>query len=382
MGLEQQFRRLAGARSKKPSPPIFSQEFIIQNHGDITSCILMAIFAGFMFQVTSPIANLFVIPQYNATVAEGAPTVYRNGFRDLATIFFYTVAWITAHAIIQEYILDKLQRKLHLSKTKTSKFTESGHLFLFALYSVVHAGYILQDGVYFVEVSKLWVGYPEQHREMSLYTKLFFLLQICYWLHQFPEFYLQKVKKDDVRTRSIYTIIYLAFISAAYILNFTRVALAILFLHYIAEVIFHATRMAYFAEKTFISRPGFKLWNGAFVLVRLGCITLAVLTFWYGLRSNETHRIDPTEGNYNTTFIRLNSLLCVIGVQVFMMWNFIMFHLRRFREAAAAQVKPKQQQRSKQRKAAKKLEDDVRNLPEADQETTRVLRSAKKPKAQ
>jgi len=79
-----------------------------------------------------------------------------------------------------------------------------------------------------------------------------------------------------------------------------------------------------------------------------------------------------------------------------MMWNFIMFHLRRFRESSAAVAKPKQQQqRNKQRKAAKKLEEEsqedsqdlndneaVRNLPEADQETTRVLRSAKKQKAQ
>jgi hypothetical protein len=51
MGQESQFRRLAGARGKKASPPILSQEFIIQNHGDIMSCIMMVVFAGFMFQV-------------------------------------------------------------------------------------------------------------------------------------------------------------------------------------------------------------------------------------------------------------------------------------------------------------------------------------------
>jgi hypothetical protein len=41
------------------------------------------------------------------------------------------------------------------------------------------------------------------------------------------------------------------------------------------------------------------------------------------------------------------------------MWNFIIFHLRRYRESVAALVKPKLQMRNKQRKAAKKLEDDV-----------------------
>lgn len=49
MGIEA--RRAAAGRTKKASPPILSHEFIIQNHGDIMSCILMLIVLGFMFQV-------------------------------------------------------------------------------------------------------------------------------------------------------------------------------------------------------------------------------------------------------------------------------------------------------------------------------------------
>lgn len=99
-----------------------------------------------MFQVTSPLANLLVMPQYNSTVTgqytidglpatgDKSPWVYTNGPRDILTVLFYVVVWLTAHAIIQEYIVDKLQRRLHLSKTKTSKFTESAHLLLFSAY--------------------------------------------------------------------------------------------------------------------------------------------------------------------------------------------------------------------------------------------------------
>lgn len=41
--------------------------------------------------------------------------------------------------------MQKLQRKLHLSKTKNSKFNESGHLAIFAIYSAIHAFYILNE---------------------------------------------------------------------------------------------------------------------------------------------------------------------------------------------------------------------------------------------
>ena len=33
-------------------------------------------------------------------------TLYTVGKKDICTIFFYTLAWIVVHAIIQEYILD------------------------------------------------------------------------------------------------------------------------------------------------------------------------------------------------------------------------------------------------------------------------------------
>lgn len=37
---------------------------------------------------------------------EDLPTTYTNGPKDFCTIFFYSMAWIVVHAIIQEYIWD------------------------------------------------------------------------------------------------------------------------------------------------------------------------------------------------------------------------------------------------------------------------------------
>ena len=53
-----------------------------------------------------------------------------------------------------------------------------------------------------------------------------------------------------------------------------------LLLHFSSELIFHASRMAHFADKTAISGPAFRLFNAVFVVARLGCVSLAVLVFW------------------------------------------------------------------------------------------------------
>lgn len=49
-------------------------------------------------------------------------TMYRSGRRDVYTMFFYTVVMIVFHAVIQEYILDKLQRKVNFSQNFTENF--------------------------------------------------------------------------------------------------------------------------------------------------------------------------------------------------------------------------------------------------------------------
>ncbi|KAK6111116.1 TRAM1-like family protein [Brugia pahangi] len=333
------------------------------------SCLLMIVVVGLLFQGTSAFASIFIVPQYNDTfplTLDSEPqTYYQTGLKDVAAILFYAVGWITIHAILQEYVLDKLQRKLHLSKTKMNKFAESGQLFVFTLYSVMHSGYIMHDLRLHLDLTKLWIGYPEVHRHMTLHLKLFFIFQIAYWLHQFPEFYFQKVRKDEIQPRTLYSIIFLFFTIAAYSLNFNRLTLALLFMEYVSQNVFHLTRLFHFAEKWNIAKTGFKIWNIVFVLVRLASAVLAVLTLWYGLRSNETPYIDSVNGNFNTAFIRLNSLLCVLALQLYMLWNFVLFHVRRYREKHS-KIKIDKQPKIQQRRR-KHVNDDVRDLPEADQ---------------
>ncbi|RWS04976.1 translocating chain-associated membrane protein 1-like protein [Dinothrombium tinctorium] len=356
------------------NPPIFSHEFFIQNHADIVSCVAMVFVLGLLFQATSPLASLFVAMSHNVTDVfggdENTPALYTYGLKDFALIFFYFLICIVMHAVIQEYFLDKLNRKLHLSKIKHSKFNESGQLLIFYLLSVVWGGEIIRREGFIFSISKLWLDYP--HLEMTYLFKFYFIIQISYWCHNFPELYFQKVKKEEIVSRITYSTLYLVFFTAAYILNFTRIALCLSVMHFFVEALFHASRLFYFADKTPISDYGFKLWNILFVLVRLGSITLSVLTFWYGLALHQTAIPSFKDGNFNTNIIRINSLLAVCLLQAWMMWNFITFHLKRMREKAA-EVQQQQKKKVKGHKKAKKAEDDVNELPEVDQNTKKLI---------
>lgn len=255
---------------------------------------------------------MFVVMSHNTTSPEGVvlnegevfTMYYTTGLKDIALVMFYTLICIVMHAVIQEYILDKLNRKLHLSKIKHSKFNESGQLLIFYLVSIVWAIEIIRREPNLLTISNLWNNYP--HLEMSHLFKFYFIIQISFWIHSFPELYFQKVKKDEIQTRITYSTLYLVFFAVSYVLNFNRIALILSLIHYIVEALFHTSRLFYFADKTNICGLGFQIWNFLFVLVRLISITLSVLTFWFGLSlaPSKSDSISLLDGNFNTPFIR------------------------------------------------------------------------------
>merc|ERR1711970_1093820 len=211
------------AKGKKTkNPPIFSHEFVIQNHADIVACVAMVFVVGLMFQVSSPLASIFIALHHNVSVpVEIQPGVfqdvlhYTQGVKDISAVFFYLLISVVMHAIIQEYLLDKVNKKLHLSKIKHAKFNESGQLLSFYLMSLCWAGDIIFRENLF-NVAALWEGYP--HTSMTFLFKFFFIIQISYWLHIFPELYFQKTKKEDMPPKIQYATLYLAFIISAYVL--------------------------------------------------------------------------------------------------------------------------------------------------------------------
>jgi len=372
-------------KKKTKTPPVLSHEFVIQNHADIVACVAMVFVVGLMFQVTTPLASVFIVMHHNTTApVEVQPgviqdlTFYTAGLKDIPAVFFYLLISVVMHAIIQEYLLDKVNKKLHLSKVKYGKFNESGQLLAFYLVSLVWGGdLLLRENI--LNVASLWEGYP--HNNMTFLFKFFFIIQISYWLHIFPELYFQKMKKEEMPAKIQYAVLYLAFIGASYVLRFTRLSLVLLVIHYLAEAVFHLCRLLAYAEKTSISSKLFKLGDLLFVLARLSSVILAVLTFWFGLSKvpAEQQVVDAAAGNYNTGLVRLNCLVAVCLLQAWLMWNWIMFQVKRMREAkpsasssssssSASKNRKTEQEKAKARKLRKEQEDRESDLPEVDQD--------------
>ncbi|KAM4522521.1 translocating chain-associated membrane protein 2-like [Odontesthes bonariensis] len=119
---------------------------------------------------TAKTAILFIQPQYSITTLspEGEVTTHHYGWKDCATILFYFFIAIILRAVVPEYLPDKVNRRLHLSKSKNTNFNESGQLCVFHLVSSVWSFYILVTEGYLLHPSSLWENYPQSQLRMMV----------------------------------------------------------------------------------------------------------------------------------------------------------------------------------------------------------------------
>ena len=90
---------------------------------------------------------------------------------------------------------------------------------------------------YAENMSKLWVDYPIH--PMTFLHKLYFIIQLAYYLHMLPELYFQKIKKDEQAPKMQHSIAGLLIIGFFYFFAYRRVAIVLLTLHYFSEFVSH-----------------------------------------------------------------------------------------------------------------------------------------------
>ncbi|KAG7278988.1 hypothetical protein CRUP_007535, partial [Coryphaenoides rupestris] len=132
-----------------------------------------------------------------------------------------------------------------------------------------------------------------------------------------------------------YICLYLLHVLAAYLLNLSRLGLVLLFLQYASELAFHIARLFYFTDES--HQKMFDLWAAGFVVTRMVTLTLSFLVVGFGLARAENQGLDLEMGNFNTVLIRMTVLLVVCVTQSWLLWKFIRFQLRRWREFRRSQ---------------------------------------------
>ncbi|OQV21749.1 Translocating chain-associated membrane protein 1 [Hypsibius exemplaris] len=332
---------------KKASPPVLSQEFFIANHADVFSCVTIVILLGMMIPMTNWIAVPFVALTSNVTTQEelqedpGRVIEYSYGIKDACAVVFYAMVCIIVHQIIQEYVIDKLTRRLHLSKLRTSRFAESAQLVCFYIITLVWSVDLAIFRNYLSNFKGLWENYP--HARMAFPEKFFCILQIAHWIHTYAELYLQKVKKEDYLNRLTYQTANLLVVLAAYLTNFHRLLVVLLLVESVVQLVFHSAKLAHYMDKNRIAAYLFNAYNAVFVIARFLTVGLTGYILLVALKPTQISVVDRQTGNFNTPLVKIAAFAAIVVLNFFMLGRFLMFHLRRRRERTEAAAQRRKQ---------------------------------------
>lgn len=354
-----------GRKSSNRNPPILSHEFAIQNHADILSCVAMVFILGLIDDTTAPIASTFLSLHHNVSGVEasyefpsGKPFTYMAGLKDYCAIFFYTLATIIIHALIQEFLLDRISKKLHLSKYKLALFNDSGQLLAFYVLSFLWGCNVMLREDYFRQFSLLWEDFP--NHPMTFMHKFYFIIQMAYYLHMLPEIYFQKVKKEDQQPKIVHALSGFAIICAAYTFGFQRITLVLLTLHYFSEIVAQVFQLIGVFDRDEKLAGSRVINNVVFVAIRFTTMVIGVLTLYYGVVATTSSKLRG-----------FMALIGLIGLQGYLIFSFITEQFRAKREAKLLAKQQQQQQQAMQRRARSMREKAKRrkesDLPEADQ---------------
>lgn len=359
-------------KKKTKSPPILSHEFVIQNHADIVSGILCVCLIGFFFEPLKGFSELFGVQykvEHNKT-SEGesdevvedsteGPTVYGRGMLDLCNLFAQTCLWIIIQAIIQEFFLEKLVKKFHLSKTKHSRFTEAFQVFTWSLFAVLYGTkvFIINNG-YLSKLSEIWESYPEN--TMDWESKTFMIFQMAMWVMMYSQLYFMKTRNEEMEYRIKFYSIHLIFIATAYTLHHWRLCILLMNLHYFTQVVGKLAKMCDYADNKSAYNTLSSVWCVMFPFTRVVTALSSLYVFMIKLASSEHQGFNWSQGLANTSTTRLVCCLSVCLLQVWMLLQFINMQNRRKREAE--KIRQMEKKAAQQLKESKKTKKDTKKV--------------------
>lgn len=73
----------------------------------------------------------------------------------------------------------------------------------------------------------IWKDYPEGSIQLPAVTKVYYLLQLCFWLHQLAVLYIEEWR-TDMPMYLFHHFLTIFLVSSSYLMNFSRIGTAIL----------------------------------------------------------------------------------------------------------------------------------------------------------
>jgi len=251
-------------------------------------------------------------------VPGSSPPLYTVGPDDYYFIFFYSIVLTLARWMTNELVFEALAELGGVKADKRGRFKDQGWqgLYYMAAWGV---GFTLMRGTawgqaaFAGDTDPIFQDYPVGHTEITAAFKMYYLLQLCFWVHQLFVLAIEEWR-TDMPMYLFHHCLTIFLVGSSYAMNCTRIGTAILVEQDFADIFLPIALMLKYLEMETLCECFFGLFAVAWIPTRHGVFFVLYAAVWNIMDPKlNIAPYDPANGAYLGEGTR-QIFLVVLGV--------------------------------------------------------------------
>lgn len=281
---------------------------------EVTSVLtLSVVLAYYVFQ--HPFTKKCLFPSY------GFENQYDKGYDDIYYVGYWAVTFTCLRASAMKFIFLPLGQWWGLNSFKRQRYAEQGWAFSCYIVFWTVGMCIMYAGPHWMNTAHYWIDYP--HVAISKSMKMYYLMQLAFWVHQIYTIHVEKRRKDHVAmvTHHFITITLLV---SSYATNFTRIGNAVLCCMDLADVFLSLAKILKYMGFTTLCDFTFALFAISWPITRHVLFSIIIWATAVEPHQYLDMKWEPEKGKYFTPFTQKVYISLFLALNVIMVYWFMM----------------------------------------------------------
>eukprot|EP01112_Ceratiomyxa_fruticulosa_P011456 TRINITY_DN3106_c0_g1_i1.p1 TRINITY_DN3106_c0_g1~~TRINITY_DN3106_c0_g1_i1.p1 ORF type:complete len:372 (+),score=49.19 TRINITY_DN3106_c0_g1_i1:431-1546(+) len=280
----------------------------------VISTVSLAHFSG-----GSSFSDKFLSLQYPLPNTSNALT-FGRGLQDAYFVVFMMCTIALFRWAYRTFVLKPTARYLGFNRSTTNKWVDIGWVSVYFACMWSWGIYLFHGDDWFFNTKHFWIDYPHP---LEYRNKLFYLVQLSFWLTNFGMFFLEMQRRDYWQFFSHHCVT-IGLILGSYYYHFHRVGTAILLILDIGDVFYYHVKMLKYANQEKAATVGFGLFMLVWFVTRHVFYAGVLYSVWFEFPKYLGFGYNPTSG-FNLSYpVYVSFSVGLVVLQALLIFWFVM----------------------------------------------------------
>ncbi|KAG0915018.1 hypothetical protein G6F33_003718 [Rhizopus arrhizus] len=246
---------------------------------------------------------------------------YGKGYDDVYYVGYWAVTLTCLRASAMKFIFLPLGQWWGMNGLKRQRYAEQGWMFSYYIIFWLIGMWIMYNAPHWMNTAHYWIDYP--HLMMSKQMKMYYLLQLAFWIQQMYTIHVEKRRKD-YEAMVTHHFITITLLVSSYATNFTRIGNAVLCCMDLCDVFLSLAKILKYMGYTTLCDFVFALFAVSWPITRHVLFSIIIWATAVEPSQYLDMKWEPEKGKYFTPLTQKIYISLFLALNMIMVYWFIM----------------------------------------------------------